>query len=631
MARPKEKANRVLKARIQEALRRLEQGDAQRAFAELNSLRADAPDNPILLHALARTTHALGRFDLAAGYAGQAIRHDPRPEFHITLGLSLLALGHAEPARAALHVAVLSAPDLPEARLAHAEILEALGRADDAETELREAIRLRPLEAGLRLVLARFLERQGRAGDALRVLSDARRLAATDDVVIRQQQALLLTRIGAQDDAERISAEIRSIRPEDPAAAANHGAILFSLGRFDDAKTALTRALSLASPTAETLSNLALVEMALGDLESADQAFAEAARLRPDDPRIALNRGTLLSELGQRHAAETLFNRVIEAVPGTPDATRARFNRATIELADGRFGQGWQDFESRRAILAPLPRPDLPDWDGNATTERVLLCGEQGLGDLIQFLRYVPFALDRAPVCLVLPETLIRLVTDSQNLPFWKDHFRSGRLTITGDSAINGATRKASLLSLPFLLAVAAPPAFAPYLRSRASETVERLHPGLRIGLCHAGGATYRFDRRRSIAFPLLAPLLAVPDIDWVSLRPGETPDGFEPLPDGDMATTATVMAGLDLIITVDTAMAHLAGAIGRPVWLLNRFGGDWRWAKASRVTVADGSQRSLWYPCVRPFDQQTPALPELAWQEPVNALAEALRSLSGG
>ncbi|GBR08155.1 tetratricopeptide repeat protein [Acetobacter oeni] len=620
-----------MKARVLDALGRLERGEAQAAFADLLALRAGAPDDPVVLHALARAAHALGRYDLAAGFAGQAARSDPRPEFHITLGLSLLALGHAEPARGALHVAVLGAPDLPEARLAYGEALEALGRCDEAEAELREATRLRPLEAGLRLVLARFLERRGRIEEALKVLADGRRLAAKDDVVLRQHQVGLLARVGAVDEAVRHSAEIRDILPDDPAAAANHGAVLFGDGRLDEAKTELDRAVLLGAPTAETLNNLGLTEMALGDLTRADLAFSEAARLRPDDARVALNRGTLLNELGRRRAAETLFDRVIAVAPGTMDAERARFNRGTVALAEGRFADGWRDFEARRAVLGPLPRADLPDWDGREAEGRVLLCGEQGLGDFIQFLRYVPFVAERAPVCLVVPPSLARLVVESQSLPVWKDYFRSGRLIVTESDAADGCGAKASLLSLPFLLGDAAPPSFAPYLRSREAGVANRLHPGLRVGLCYAGSATYRFDRRRSVPLDAFAPVLEVPGIRWVSLQPGKTPDGFEPLPDGDMATTAGVMAELDLIISVDTAMAHLAGAVGRPVWLLNRFGGDWRWTSGNRCSGPGGEPRSLWYPGVRLFDQRAPDLPDVAWAAPIGDVAEALRATGLG
>ncbi len=631
MARPGEKARQALRARISEALRHLDGGDARRAFSELTVLRAEAPDDPLLLHALARAAYGLGRFDLAAGSAGQAVRHDPRPAFHITLGLALLALGHVEPARAALHVAVLGAPDLPEARLAYAEGLEAAGQFAEAETELREVVRLQPLEAGMRLVLARFLARRGRPDEALRVLGDARRLAAEDDVAIRQEQVSLLALTGAMDEAVRVSAEICAVLSDNPAAAANHGAVLFSAGRPEEARAMLGHAVSLAAPTAETLTNLALADMALGDLLSADQAFSEAARLRPDDTRIALNRGTLLNELGQRRSAEMLFDRVIAAVPGTMDAERARFNRGTTELAEGRFREGWRDFEARRSLLASLPRADLPDWNGRELAGRVLLCGEQGLGDFIQFLRYVPLALERAPVCLVVPEVLLRLVTESQSLPVWKEYFRSGRLVVTQNVPVEGVVAKASLLSLPWLLGQGAPPPFAPYLQSRSGAVADRLHPGLRVGLCHAGSAAYRFDRRRSVPLAGLAPLLAVPSVRWVSLQPGEMPEGFEALPVGDMATTATVMAGLDLIVTVDTAMAHLGGATGRPVWLLNRYGGDWRWAEGNRADGPDGAPRSLWYPSVRIFDQMAPDLPAVAWREPVGAVAGALQALVSG
>jgi hypothetical protein len=195
---------------------------------------------------------------------------------------------------------------------------------------------------------------------------------------------------------------------------------------------------------------------------------------------------------------------------------------------------------------------------------------------------------------------------------------------------------RASLLSLPVLLDPSAGPPAAPYLRApdadrgRAAGWLRSLGPGLTVGLCWAGGSGYRFDRRRSLRLDALAPLAAVSPIRFVSLQQGEAasqppPPALElarfPGPDGDLAQTAALIAELDLVVSVDTAIAHLAGALGRPVWLLNRFGGDWRW----QAGFTDARGHSLWYPTLRQFRQTAPLPPAEAWLEPIRTVTTVL------
>ncbi|BCK77239.1 O-linked N-acetylglucosamine transferase [Acetobacter aceti NRIC 0242] len=594
------------------------------SYDELKARLAEKPGDPLLLHGIAKAAFVQGRFDQAVGYAGLAVRTDPRAEFHVTLGLALLRLGHVEAALGALRVAVLTDPSNPSAQLALSEVCEAAGQLVEAEAALRMALDLRPLEAGYPLVLSQFLARHGYATEALTMARRATRLAADDDVTTRQHEATLLNATGDHAAAEKRFAEICALRPTDPAAWANHGAMLFELGRLDEACTALEEATVLGLPTAETLTNLGLVHMALGYLDEAEKDFSKAIALRPGDLRVILNQATLLNDLGRREEAADLFRQVMQNAPGTVDAVRARFNLATVELAEGQFPEGWHDFEARRLLLQPLPRSDLPDWDGSPSEEPVLLCGEQGLGDYIQFLRFVPMAAERAPIRLLVPDSLATLVEQSVVLPIWKQIHESGRLKLITSASDKIVVAKASLLSLLSLLGVGRPSEAVPYLRATPSLVLQNTQLP-RIGLCWSGNPGYRFDGRRSIAPNQLEPLLEIDGIQWVSLNRGQAPSGFEPLPeDGDMAATAARISTLDLVISVDTAIAHLAGAMGAPLWLLNRFGGDWRWAEGN---WDQQTGRHLWYPQARLFAQETADRPEIAWREPVARAAEALRS----
>ncbi|MBO1359540.1 tetratricopeptide repeat protein [Acetobacter sacchari] len=618
-------------AEIAAALGRLEIGDAAGAFDDLRAILAREPENVDVLHALAKTAHQAGRYDAAVAYAGKAVGFSSTTDrtaagLHVTLGLSLLALGHAEPARAALHVATLAAPDEASPRLALAQALEALGRMDDATEALLDAIRMKPAEAGFRLAYGRLLERLGGGDAALSAYEDAVTLAVVGDVVTRQHKAELLRRLGRAEEAEQAFAEVRERLPDDPAALANHGASLFDLGRMEEASEALEASAGASPNSAETQTNLGLVRMACGDLPGADAAFVRASALRPDDPLIALNRGTLLGELGDREAARRLFASVIAARPDGQDAARARFNLGTLDLAEGRFKDGWRNFEARLAFMPPSLGTELPRWEGRPQTGRVLLTAEQGLGDFIQFLRFVPAALERAPVHLQAPPTMIALLERGVSAPNWARSTESGRLTISADAHDGDApSAHASVLSLPFLLDAGRPPPFLPYLDTRRKDG--RNCSVMKIGVCSAGNSSYRFDRRRSISWEGLAGLLAIGDVEWRSLQPGACPPNVVPLPEGDMAQTAAIVGELDLVITVDTAIAHLAGAMGKPVWLLNRYGGDWRWAAGSWAKDESGEQRNLWYPSLRMFQQEEPALPERAWRTPVRAVADTLRA----
>lgn len=592
------------------------------SYDELKARLARNPGDPLLLHGLAKAAFTQGRFDQAVGYAGLAVRTDPRAEFHVTLGLALLRLGHVEAALGALRVAVLTDPSNPSAQLALSEACEAAGLLVDAEAALRMALDQRPLEAGYPLVLSQFLTRHGHPAEALAMARRATRLAATDDVITRQHEATVLGAAGDHVAAEILFAELCSLHPTDPAVWANHGAILFELGRLDDACIALEKASALGSPTAETLTNLGLVHMAFGHLAEAEKDFSKAIALKPGDLRILLNQGTLLNDLGRREEAADLFRQIMRNAAGTVDAARARFNLATVELAEGRFVEGWWDFEARRLLLQPLPRPDLPDWDGGPSEKPILLCGEQGLGDYIQFLRFVPMAVERAPVHLLVPDGLMGLVEQSLTLPVWQHVQERGRLKLVTSASDKTVVAKASLLSLPHLLDEGRPPETVPYLCAAQPRVSQDRQPP-RIGLCWSGNPGYRFDRRRSIALDLLEPILKTDGVQWVSLNRGTAPSGFERLPEhGDMAVTAAAVSSLDLVISVDTAVAHLAGAMGVPLWLLNRSGGDWRWAEGNW----DRQGRHLWYPQVRLFAQETADRPDIAWRKPVARVAEALR-----
>jgi len=595
----------------------LASGDAAGAQTCFRALLAEHPGDPHALHGLACVARVAGRDDLAIGLAGRAIAARPAAYFHITLGLSLAAQGHLAEARAALRVAILKTPDDPRARRALAQMLETGGDLAEAVVAWRAEVDLQPFDGEAHLALARCARLAGDWSTASRAADAAVR--HTDcSVAALQERATLHSATGAAVAAEKDFAAIVALRPDDPAALANHGAALFSLNRLNAAQDVLARSVMLAPDVVPTLVNLGLVLMGLGDLIGARDAFARALTLAPGDPRVLVNAATLFTELGNMEGARSLYRQIAQTAAGDGDWVRAAFNTATIDLAEGLFARGWQGFEQRLLLLERGTATTVPAWDGQSAG-CVLIEAEQGLGDQIQFLRFVPEAARRAQVAIRVGAPLTSLVTE------WVASLGAAGYAVTMAEDGLHYDFHCGVGSLPHLLNSESVPDRGTYLGRHVGRTGAQ-RP-LRVGLCWAGNPNYRFDRRRSIRPDLLAGLGRVAGVCFVSLQHAadavpfvmEQPD----LP--DFAVMRDVMMTLDLVISVDTAVAHLAGAIGCPVWMLNRFGGDWRWAPALRDATGT---RSLWYPSMRIWQVSGPDMPDEGWISLLGQVETALRDL---
>lgn len=603
------------------ALEHLARGDAQTAWSMLQQHLRDTPQDAEALHAMACVARAGGQAAAAIALAGRAIALEAEPHFHITLGLALQEAGQHEAARAALQVAVLATPQDPRAQDGLAVALESLGRIAEAEQALRAALTLRPLEVERHLALAAFLSRHGRGAEGLEYSTRALRLDPAH-VAGSNLHGMLLERCGRMPEAEPHFRTVAAALPKDAAALANHGASLFATRDYEAAQDVLAESLRIADGSPETHTTMGLVLMAQGVLDKAEHALATACRLRADDARLMLNHAGVLADLGQRAQARALLLQAESVATNPLDRARARMNRGVLALAEGDFAQGWPLFEARQALL-PLPPAlaGLAQWDGAARSTPVLLYAEQGLGDTLHFLRYVGQVAQRAPVLLLVQPALQGLVQCLA--PSW-----AGRVRVLEDVMPDwpvGCVR-CSLLSLPLLLGVSRPSAWGvPALRSSQGQG----QVGFRLGLCWSGHAGYQFDRRRSLNPALLAPLAGMVGMNVQALQPvGEKlPFACTPLVARDVLATARLIAGLDMVITVDTMVAHLSGLIGVPTVLLDRFGGDWRWAKGSVfLRPDDGGVASQWYPAVRIIRQTTFGVGDAPWQQPVAQVHQHVR-----
>ncbi|WP_038506083.1 tetratricopeptide repeat protein [Acetobacter pasteurianus] len=610
---------------VESALVLLAHGNAEQALRVLQNCLQQNPHHAGALHGMACIARAGGDNRAAVALAAKAVQLQAEPHFHITLGLALLAEGQVEAARAAIHVAVLASPRDPRAHDAMASVLEAQQRIAEAERALRTAIKLRPLEQERHLALAAFLSRHGQLEKAIEVSGKALRLD-TQNLFAQNLHGMILHGAGKSAEAEPYFRTVAAELPTSAPALANHGAALFATRSYEEARDVLVKSAQFDPKAAETRSNLGLVQMALGRLQEAAQELQAACALQQNDTRLMLNYATVLADLGKREQAEVLFCKVEKQAGNSTDAARARMNRGVLYLAEGRFAEGWKLFEARQHLVAPPAcAAGLPQWDGAPQEKPVLLYAEQGLGDVLQFLRYVSPAAQRAPVLLYVPQSIRSFVLQMELA-------RLPHVTICTSQHAPKAVAACGLMSLPDVLGIEVLFAWWPNITG-----LQKSNPGkktvLRIGLCWAGSSTYQFDRRRSLNPQLLEPLGRLDNVVFQSLQKHtegqQPPFPIEKLPQGDVLETARVMAGLDVVITVDTMIAHLGGLLGVPVLLLDRFGGDWRWAAGSTMTQPDGEVRSLWYPSVRVIRQPQAGEGDAPWQPCIATVAQILQKMA--
>lgn len=367
---------------------------------------------------------------------------------------------------------------------------------------------------------------------------------------------------------------------------------------------------------ADNWNNLALVARDRGDLESAQACIDKALSLDANKAEYAMNMGSVLLDARRVDESIAYFKRAIEL---DAQYAEAHMNLGFALLLAGDYARGWQEYEWR--LRVPGHRNnylhiDRPLWNGeNPAGRTILICAEQGLGDTLQFVRYAATLVARgARVCVECQAPLLRLLAHSQ----------PGIDFVAPGAAVPPFDCWLPMMSLPRALGVELAGGF-PYLRADPAKVSafaallgakpdEPRRP--RVGLVWSGDPrphdvnAHRVDQRRSLHFRQLAPIVAVGGIDFFSVQKGRPAaqlnevDGGSALIDhteqlGDFADTAALLMHLDLLITVDTSMAHLAGALGVPVWMLSRFDGCWRWLLAGSTTP--------WYPSMTIYRQETP------------------------
>ena len=414
----------------------------------------------------------------------------------------------------------------------------------------------------------------------------------------------------------------------------NLGQTLRISGRADQSVPYLQQAVRLRPEGYEAYVNLGLAMIDCGDLDQALGAFEKALELRPHSAEAFCNAGAALNLLGRYPQA---IERYEQAIQEQPDHAEAHWNRALLLLLTGRFGEGWAEYPWRRktaAMQMAYPHTHTqPSWDGTPFVGRRLLVHyEQGLGDTIQFARYLPMVRQRGGMVLFeTPQPLYGLL---KGLPGIDERVASS----PGAGPQAQFDLQVSLLDLPgiFGTTLETIPAQVPYLFAdpdKARIWKERLKgSGLKIGLVWAGGPVGRDRvstlRDRWIRLEQLRPLSGIPGVTLYGLQKGpaacqsqEVSPPFLAANLGpefeDFTDTAAALSNMDLIISIDTSVAHLAGAMGRPTWTLLKHDADWRWML--------GRSDSPWYPTMRLFRQGKGQ----GWESVIAQVADELTILS--
>ena len=545
---------------------------------------------------------------------------------------------------------------LPEI-LAIADEHRKAGRLEQADRLCRQILEVRPAHPDalhLHSLIAHDAGDQSKAIELTQRAIDAKK----EDPILHCNLAEMCRRAGRLDDALAASQQALALDSNSAKALNALGATLCALSRHHEAIPPLQRAIALAPDHITAHLNLGYALHALGRLTEALKMKNEAIRLDPENPDAFYNRGVILHMMGRLEEAEADWKRTLALSPAHRDAQAQLIcNRGITLHRMGQFDEAdakWKDVITLRPAHADahtnlgisyLLRGNLPEgfsfyeWRWRRfginphlnlhrpgmgripADKRLLIHTEQGLGDTLQFCRYLPMLRERgASLVFTVQQPLRSLIASS--MP-WLE---------LGDGLPSSSNAQCRLLSLPHLLKTTLDtiPAPIPYIHppEQAIASMGKIigrGAELKVGLVWAGSPTHLFDKERSLTFAALAPILSVENIRFFSLQTGaaarEAPTGATDLAPEltDFAQTAGAIANLDLVITVDTSVAHLAGAMDKPVWIMLSFVPDWRWLLER--------EDSPWYPTARLFRQKAHG----DWKPVISDIAKGLASLAQG
>jgi tetratricopeptide (TPR) repeat protein len=563
--------------------------------------------------------HRSGRFDDAEDGYRQALELQPdNADAHHLLGVLALQRGAFDSAVTSINRAL--AIDGTSAAF-HGSLADALGKLEryaEAETHYARSIEIKPGHFQTHYNLGNLLRVQGKREEALASYRHAMELAPEFADACNNVGALL-AEMGRLDEAISLYRDAARKHPSHPAIHNNMGNALKLAGQLEEAAAAYRRVTELAPGAVEGLRNLAATLKDLGQVREGEALCRKALGMSANDPLVLDTLGNILMADGRVDEALKNYDRALAI---HPEFAAAHGNRSMALLLKGDFERGWEEYEWRwqsdtfTSAKREFPKPL---WDGTPLGGRtILLHTEQGMGDAIQFARYLPMVAERGgKIILACQSELVRLFN---TLP--------GPERVVSYGELPDFDCHAPLLSLPRLFGTRPDtiPAEVPYLGADAELTriwAKRIGeaPGPKVGVVWRGNPDQRVNRARSCPPEMLRALEDVPDIHLFSLQKETGDDG---VPEGftdlgrhldDFADTAAAIQQLDAVVSICTSVAHLAGALGCPTWIMLAFAADWRWLQER--------EDSPWYPSARLVRQQAPG----DWAAVVKRVADALRA----
>ncbi len=550
-------------------------GNLQEAEQLYKLLLQNDPENPDILHSLGVIAHQKGHHDTAVEFIGKAInRNQYVPQFYNTLGIVFEALGKFDEAILAYQQAVFIMPDYAEAYHNMAIAMQSLGQYASAVERCRQAISLGPNDAQAYNTMAYSLEKQ----------------QLYDEAIENYNKALQLEPGFVE--------------------AYNHlGVVLNEQGRTAEAIENFEQALQYDPYYAEVYNNLGIALKEQMKFAEAIENFEKALQLDPNFVEAYYNMANSLRDEGQCAEAINNYNKAISL---KPDYAQAQWNLSLAHLLSGNYMEGWKRYRWRRnadlKVLTDYHSTGKPRWDGSSFEYKKLLVHyEQGLGDNIQFARYLPMIKARGgKIIFETLKPLIGLLHGFPGIDELVEYHPDKKLLLEYDVYT-------SLLDMPniFETTVETIPAQVPYIyadQAKAEYWRDKLAgPDFKVGIVWAGSPEHGNDRYRSCSLKCFAPLAEIEGVQLYGLQKGQAADQMDEFAGtitvkniskhfDDFTDTAAAIENLDLVISVDTSVLHLSGAMGKSTWALLPYAPEWRWML--------GRQDNPWYPTMRLFRQ---------------------------
>lgn len=505
----------------------------------------------------------------------------------------------------------------------HGRVAFMLGDKARAATITRRAVRADPTVMEIQLQLADIYFNQERKTDAVDVYRKVLEIDPDNVVALRRLSQLIQIDPASHAEALSMLKRASELAPEDAAVWLQMGAVYaVNPKTYADAEAAFQKALKFAPNTPSALHNLGLLRRFQGDLDKAEEYLTQACAKYPTETDFAFSLGGCYYFKEDLENALKWYRRAIEI---DPNNNAAKVYEGYTLLLMGDWEAGWRSYEARRNLkILEDVNFQRPQWDGgDLKGETLLINCEQGMGDNLQFIRYAPLAAARGcRVVVMTHKSLSRLFKSLKGVS----------MVVEGLPEPKYFYRYISVMSLPLIFETRPDtvPAEVPYMRAPddlIAQWRERLasYAGLKVGLCWRGNPKHVNDRFRSASLKIVSRLLDIPGITFFSMHKDLAehekvlPEGMVDLGSrfGDYADTAAAVESLDLVISVDTSVCHLVGAVGRPVWTMIARGPDFRWGLKT--------ENSPWYPSMKLYRQDTLG----DWEPVIDRMAADLKVLA--